>query len=106
MFFRWREQVVKLIAHELSHQWFGNLVTLRYWDETWLNEGLTSWLSHLLIDHFDAGFESSARAGLDECFNVMEDDSAAAARPLYWPEAETPADFERAFDSFAYQKGK
>ena len=94
-----------MIAHELSHQWFGNLVTLAYWDETWLNEGLTSWLSHDAMDAVLAGVESEDRSVLDECYGVMEDDAFDLIRPLKWSEADTPKEFERAFDSLAYQKG-
>ena len=48
---QWR--VLEVVAHELAHQWFGNLVTLAWWDEVWLNEGFASWVSHLGAERLD-----------------------------------------------------
>ena len=43
------------IAHELAHQWFGNLVTMRWWNELWLNEGFATWSGWLAVDHHYPG---------------------------------------------------
>lgn len=47
-----KELVATVVTHELAHQWFGNLVTMRWWDDLWLNESFAKWMEHFAIDHF------------------------------------------------------
>jgi aminopeptidase N len=47
----YRNRVAYVVAHELAHQWFGNLVTMDWWSELWLNEGFATWVGWLAIDH-------------------------------------------------------
>jgi aminopeptidase N len=47
------------VAHELAHQWFGNLVTMDWWNELWLNEGFATWVGWLAVDHFYPGKRKS-----------------------------------------------
>jgi aminopeptidase N len=89
-----------LLAHELAHQWFGNLVTPVYWSDTWLSEGFASYLSALFTEHHQ-GPEAFALRLLD-----FEDGYFAEAsryqRPLVWDRWEHPIDM---FDAHSYQKG-
>lgn len=48
---KFKNRVAYVVAHELAHQWFGNLVTMDWWNELWLNEGFATWVGWLAIDH-------------------------------------------------------
>jgi len=47
-----KQNIAITVAHELAHQWFGNLVTMEWWTHLWLNEGFATWVSHLAVDSF------------------------------------------------------
>lgn len=51
----YRNRVAYVVAHELAHQWFGNLVTMDWWSELWLNEGFATWVGWFAIDHLYPG---------------------------------------------------
>src|SRR5256714_12269057 len=47
-----QKRVAEVITHELSHQWFGNLVTMVWWDDLWLNEAFATWMAYKIVDHW------------------------------------------------------
>ena len=90
-------------AHELAHQWLGDLVTTAWWDDLWLNEGLATWAEHKIV----AGFEPAWREELSvvsERGSALGDDELVSAREIRQPIA-TPADILDAFDGITYDKG-
>lgn len=92
-----------VIAHELAHQWFGDLVTLAWWNDIWLNEGFANWLETQITDLVRPEFEDYAHSVV-EVRNVMERDTLASTRVVRQP-VRTAADAEDAFDGITYVKG-
>ncbi|NXA36176.1 AMPN Aminopeptidase, partial [Eudromia elegans] len=102
-----KERVVTVIAHELAHQWFGNLVTLRWWNDLWLNEGFASYVEYLGADSAELSWGIRDLMVLNELYAVMGTDALASSHPLSFSEDEinTPAQISEVFDSIAYSKG-
>ncbi|NXV74427.1 AMPN Aminopeptidase, partial [Atlantisia rogersi] len=102
-----KERVVTVIAHELAHQWFGNLVTLRWWNDLWLNEGFASYVEYLGADAVESSWNIKDLMVLNELHAVMATDALASSHPLSFREEEinTPAQISEVFDSIAYSKG-
>ncbi|XP_063203100.1 aminopeptidase N [Chroicocephalus ridibundus] len=102
-----KERVVTVIAHELAHQWFGNLVTLQWWNDLWLNEGFASYVEYLGADSAEPSWNIKDLMVLNEVYAVMATDALATSHPLTFSEEEinTPAQISEVFDSIAYSKG-
>ncbi|WP_224372888.1 M1 family metallopeptidase [Hyalangium versicolor] len=90
-------------VHELGHQWFGNLVTLSWWDDLWLNEAFATWITPRIIEvwqpTWDAPVQSVQMRSL-----VLESDSLVSARRIRQP-IENDGDVQNAFDTITYGKG-
>jgi alanyl aminopeptidase len=90
-------------AHELAHQWFGDLVTLAWWDDTWLNEAFATWTSAKILAEWKPEWRS--RLGdLNSKFGAMVEDSLVTARKIRQP-IERKDDISNAFDGITYEKG-
>lgn len=90
-------------AHELAHQWFGDLVTPVWWNDIWLNEAFATWMGNKASDAFWAEGEFD-RSSLKGALGAMDNDSLAAARQIREPVESTEA-ISDAFDGITYQKG-
>jgi alanyl aminopeptidase len=90
-------------AHELAHQWLGNLVTMPWWDDLWLNEAFATWMAAKVVDEVFP--EQRTRVGLLAAVQgAMAADGLASARSIRQP-IESPHDIRNAFDVLTYQKG-
>uniref|UniRef100_A0A4W6ELN7 Aminopeptidase n=1 Tax=Lates calcarifer TaxID=8187 RepID=A0A4W6ELN7_LATCA len=95
--------ITKVIAHELAHQWFGNLVTMEWWNDLWLKEGFAKFMEYISLDisypelHVDDFF-------LGKCFDAMEVDSLSSSHPVSTP-VENPMQIQEMFDDVSYDKG-
>ncbi len=91
------------MEHEMSHQWFGDLVTTAWWDDIWLNEAFASWLSSKLLNQWKP--EWDIKADTARSLYVMRADSLTTARKIRQP-IEAPGDIANAFDGITYGKGE
>jgi aminopeptidase N len=96
-------QVASLVAHELSHQWFGSLVTPASWAELWLNEGFATWMAEKTLAAVAPHLADEAEE-VRAVRQAINADSAGAARPLC-TDGETPGEIAELFDAIAYRKG-
>ena len=99
-----RRALASVMAHELAHMWFGDLVTLAWWDDTWLNESFASWMgdkiTHEVFPEYGMDI-SKVRSAND----VMETDARASTRAIRRP-VEAVDNLALAFDDLAYSKGQ
>lgn len=97
-----KKTIAGVIAHEMAHQWFGDLVTMKWWDDVWLNEGFATWMSSKPMQ----AFKPEWNVRLDDVSATgytMGADSLANTRPIHQP-AQTPAQILELFDAIAYGK--
>ncbi|XP_034291427.1 aminopeptidase N isoform X1 [Pantherophis guttatus] len=102
-----KERIVTVIAHEVAHQWFGNLVTLEWWNELWLNEGFASYVEYLGANEAEPTWNIKDLIVPNDVYRVMAIDALASSHPLSSPaeEINTPAQISEVFDSISYSKG-
>jgi alanyl aminopeptidase len=90
-------------THELAHQWFGNLVTMPWWDDIWLNEAFATWMASKIVFQLKPEFHSDRKL-LQSSLGAMGEDSLASTRRIHEP-VHAYTDVISAFDGITYQKG-
>ncbi|XP_063046293.1 aminopeptidase N-like [Engraulis encrasicolus] len=102
-----KEWVATVIAHELAHMWFGNLVTMEWWNDLWLNEGFATYVSYLGADYAEPEWRMKELFVLGTVQPVFGVDALSSSHPLSYPVAEinSPAQISELFDSITYSKG-
>lgn len=97
------ERVAGVVHHELAHMWFGDLVTMKWWDGVWLNEAFATFMEVKADDHFRPEWKSWLYFGADRSA-AMEIDSLTTTRPVEFPVA-SPDESNAMFDVLTYEKG-
>uniref|UniRef100_A0A8C1MZH4 Aminopeptidase n=1 Tax=Cyprinus carpio TaxID=7962 RepID=A0A8C1MZH4_CYPCA len=95
--------ITMIIAHELAHQWFGNLVTMQWWNDLWLNEGFAKFMEFVSVNITNPELQVEDYF-LGKCFEAMEVDSLSSSHPVSTP-VENPAQIQEMFDDVSYDKG-
>jgi aminopeptidase N len=98
-----RKDIANVLAHEIAHQWFGNVVTMQWWDDIWLNEGFATWMASKPVK----ALRPEWNIELDEVLanqEAMTLDSLRSTRAIR-SDASTPAQILELFDAIAYEKG-
>ena len=98
-----RKTIASVLAHEMAHQWFGDLVTMAWWDDIWLNEGFATWMANNPLNAMHPDWNIPVDAELENQ-TALSLDALQATRPIH-AAVETPAQIDEAFDAIAYQKG-
>ncbi|XP_057688730.1 endoplasmic reticulum aminopeptidase 1b [Corythoichthys intestinalis] len=96
-------QIARIIAHELAHQWFGNLVTMEWWNDLWLNEGFAKFMEFIAVDMTYPELQANDLF-LGKCYHAMEVDSLSSSHPISTP-VENPTEIQEMFDEVSYDKG-
>ncbi|KAK1174174.1 endoplasmic reticulum aminopeptidase 1-like [Acipenser oxyrinchus oxyrinchus] len=95
--------ITMIIAHELAHQWFGNLVTMEWWNDLWLNEGFAKFMEYVSVNITNPELQVEDYF-LGQCFNAMEVDALSSSHPISTP-VQNPAQIQEMFDDVSYEKG-
>jgi aminopeptidase N len=98
-----RKRIATVIAHEMAHQWFGDLVTMKWWDDIWLNEGFANWMESRPLAAIRPDWNIAVDQAIDNQA-ALSSDALKNTHPLH-VNVETPAQIDEAFDAITYQKG-
>uniref|UniRef100_A0A182SPU1 Aminopeptidase n=1 Tax=Anopheles maculatus TaxID=74869 RepID=A0A182SPU1_9DIPT len=99
-----KHRVASVIAHELAHQWFGNLVTMRWWTDLWLNEGFATYVASLGVDYLHPEWFSLEEESISNTLDIFKFDSLLSSHPIS-VEIGHPNQISQIFDAISYEKG-
>ncbi|XP_077297060.1 aminopeptidase N-like isoform X2 [Arctopsyche grandis] len=97
-----KKNIATVIAHELAHQWFGNLVTMKWWNDLWLNEGFATYMEYIGVNAIEPSWSMLDQFGLDR-MNVLGLDSLQSTRPVSAPVNDDSL-INQLFDDISYMK--
>lgn len=77
-----KHRIASVIAHELAHQWFGNLVTMEWWTDLWLNEGFATYMASVAVDNLFPKWKSLSEEAFSNLLSVYYLDSLKSSHPV------------------------
>ncbi|KAI8578103.1 hypothetical protein K450DRAFT_249048 [Umbelopsis ramanniana AG] len=99
-----KKQTAYTVCHELAHQWFGNLVTMEWWDHLWLNEGFATWVGWLAVDHVFPDWDVWTSFVNEDMPRALSLDALRSSHPIEVA-VNDPAEIHQIFDAISYYKG-
>lgn len=99
-----KQRVAEVVQHELAHQWFGNLVTMDWWEGLWLNEGFATWMSWYSCNTFFPEWKVWEQYVTDSLQHALSLDSLRASHPVEVP-VKRADEINQIFDAISYSKG-
>lgn len=99
-----KERIAETVQHELAHQWFGNLVTMDFWDGLWLNEGFATWMSWYSCNKFFPEWKVWQSYVVNDLQHALALDSLRSSHPIEVP-VKRADEINQIFDAISYSKG-
>ncbi len=99
-----RQRVAEVVAHEMAHMWFGDLVTMEWWDDLWLNESFASWMGTKAVDWLFPDWEMWTQFVTMDTNRALSLDGLKNSHPIE-QEVKNPAEVSQLFDAISYSKG-
>ena len=99
-----KQIVASIVSHEMAHQWFGNLVTMAWWDALWLNESFASWMGDKAVDHLFPEWDTWTSFVSQDTTRALSLDGLKNSHPIH-QEVKNPDEIGQLFDAISYSKG-
>ena len=96
--------MAEVVIHELAHQWFGNLVTMEWWDDLWLNEGFATWMESGVLAKMQPDWRIWEQFIIDMQGRALDLDALRSSHPIQVPIGDA-SEVEQVFDAISYCKG-
>ncbi len=99
-----RQRILEVVAHEMAHMWFGDLVTMEWWDDLWLNESFASWMGDKAVDHLYPEWHMWTQFVFQDTNAGLSLDGLRNSHPIE-ANVKDPAEIRELFDAISYSKG-
>jgi puromycin-sensitive aminopeptidase len=99
-----RQRIMEVVAHEMAHMWFGDLVTMEWWDDLWLNESFASWMGDKAVDHLYPEWQMWSQFVSHDTNSALGLDGLRNSHPIE-QEVGHPSEIRELFDAISYSKG-